>query len=1065
MAFESQFHSNTTEIAKNHPLGLPFPGRVRAKSQKILHIRSSALWGNFPPQANMAKKSKKGGNAGGDIWDDEDMYEQPAAEEFGATETAADSEITESGEAPESPAEGEEEAPADDFLSSIRSSKQKKQAKEQEEKEKKDGPKLLSKKEKEKMKKEAEKAAKKEAAAKKKAEQAAKKEQIKEANKKNAAAAEKKASDSASATPEPEAAPKAAPAKKGKKAPAGLAALKRQLELKRQMEDEQRRIQEEEEQRRLDEEKTAEEEEARQAEAKEAKKERERLKKEKLRAEGKYLTKKQKEEKRLQERRRELLLQSSDVTIAAFEKKAAGDDQTEAKPKRIVYSKKKTGKPKTFVNKNVSAKEESKPKEEEDVAEDWEKMLDEDVAEDWEQALDEPTEIAEPEEEAQESEEENDEIDAEIAAQEAEAAAAAEEKQRKEAEAARAKKEAEEAEQALVAAAAAAQKSTSPDKELRSPICCILGHVDTGKTKLLDKIRQTNVQGGEAGGITQQIGATYFPVDAIKQKTAVMSKFEKMVFEVPGLLIIDTPGHESFTNLRSRGSSLCNIAILVIDIMHGLEQQTLESIRLLRDRKAPFIVALNKIDRLYDWESSPNNSFRDSFAKQNKSVQGEFFNRFEQIKLALSEQGLNSELYFQNKNMSKYVSIVPTSAVTGEGVPDLLWLLLELTQKRMSKQLMYLSKVEATILEVKVVEGFGYTIDVVLSNGVLREGDRVVLCGLNGPIATNIRALLTPPPSRELRIKSEYIHHKEVKAALGVKIAANDLEKAVAGSRLLVVGPEDDEDDLMEEVMDDLTGLLDSVDTSGRGVVVQASTLGSLEALLDFLKDMKIPVMSIGLGPVYKRDVMKATTMLEKAPEFAVMLCFDVKIDKEAEQYAEEQKVKIFNADIIYHLFDAFTAYQAKLLEQRRKDFMEYAVMPCVLKTIQIINKRNPMIIGVDVVEGAVRVGTPICAVRREPGSTTPNVLVLGKVVSLEVNHKSSDIVKKGQTAAGVAMRLENPSSAQPTWGRHVDETDNLYSLITRKSIDTLKDPAFRDSVSRDDWLLIKKLKPVFDIK
>lgn len=234
---------------------------------------------------------------------------------------------------------------------------------------------------------------------------------------------------------------------------------------------------------------------------------------------------------------------------------------------------------------------------------------------------------------------------------------------------------------------------------------------------------------------------------------------------------------------------------------------------------------------------------------------------------------------------------------------------------------MYLSHVEATILEVKVVEGFGTTIDVILSNGYLREGDRIVLCGMNGPIVTNIRALLTPQPLRELRLKSEYVHHKEVKAALGVKIAANDLEKAVSGSRLLVVGPEDDEDELMDDVMDDLTGLLDSVDTTGKGVVVQASTLGSLEALLDFLKDMKIPVMSIGLGPVYKRDVMKASTMLEKAPEYAVMLCFDVKVDKEAEQYAEQEGIKIFNADIIYHLFDSFTAYQEKLLEERRKDF------------------------------------------------------------------------------------------------------------------------------------------------
>lgn len=1000
----------------------------------------------------MAKKSKKGAKSGGDFWDEEDNYEQPAAETFGEEDVPA----TEDG-----PAE-EEEAPQEaDFLNSIRSSKKKKDEKEKEEKEKKDGPKLLSKKEKEKLKKEAEKKEKKEAAAKKKAEQAAKKEQIKEANKQNALNAEKKASESA--TPEPEEAKKAPAKKAGKKAPAGLAALKKQLEMKKKLEEEQRRLDEEEEQRRLDEEKLIAEKAAEEEAAKEARREKDRLRKERLKAEGKLLSKKQREEKRLQERRRELLLQADNVHVAGLEKKK--DDVDGSKPKRVVYGKKKFEKSsKKFTPKQTQKKADTADKvEDEDVVDDWEQMLDDDVAEDWENALNEEPTAEEDVEPAVEEEEEEAEDEEEVAAEAAAEAAA--EKAQQEAEAKRIAEAQAKAEEAAALVTAQKKSATPSDKDLRSPICCILGHVDTGKTKLLDKIRQTNVQGGEAGGITQQIGATYFPVDAIKKKTAVMAQYEKQTFDVPGLLIIDTPGHESFSNLRSRGSSLCNIAILVIDIMHGLEQQTLESIRLLRDRKAPFIVALNKIDRLYDWKEIPNNSFRDSFARQAKSVQNEFFTRFEQIKLALSEQGLNSELYFQNKNMAKYVSIVPTSAVTGEGVPDLLWLLLELTQKRMSKQLMYLSKVEATILEVKVVEGFGYTIDVVLSNGILREGDRVVLCGLNGPIATNIRALLTPPPSRELRIKSEYVHHKEVKAALGVKIAANDLEKAVAGSRLLVVGEDDDEEDLMEEVMDDLTGLLDSVDTSGKGVVVQASTLGSLEALLDFLKDMKIPVMSIGLGPVYKRDVMKATTMLERAPELAVMLCFDVKVDKEAEQYAEEQKIKIFNADIIYHLFDAFTAYQKKLLEARRKEFMEYAVMPCVLKTLQVINKRNPMIIGVDVLEGTVRVGTPICAVRRDPATNAANILVLGKVSSLEVNHKSVDSVKKGQTAAGVAMRLENPSAAQPTWGRHVDETDNLYSLISRRSIDTLKDPAFRDTVSRDDWLLIRKLKPVFDIK
>ena len=1008
----------------------------------------------------MGKKSK--GNAGGDFWDDEEFAQDtPQAEEFGVSTEAAENQNEEDGEGE---GEGEGQGNAGDFLSSIRKSKQKKQEKQIEEKNKpKDGPRVLSKKEKEKLKKEAEKQAKKEQAAKKKAQQATKKEQIKEANKQNAAASSVASpTTSASATPEPEDKPEPtkAPKKGGKKVPAAIAALRRQMELKKQLEEEQQRLEEEEESERLAAEKLVEEEEAEKESARAAKKEKERLKKEQLKADGKLLTKKQKEEKKLQERRREQLLQDDNVTVAGLQQSTDSP-----KPKKVVYSKKKSSKPKTFIQKEQPRAETKKAEEsdEEAMVDDWEKMaLDEPVAEDWEATLNDSEDEKDKAEEAAVKA-------AEAAAKKAEDEAALKEKEI----AARNAKEEAAARAALAKEEARKRElvlqnkvdTTPSEKDLRSPICCILGHVDTGKTKLLDKVRQTNVQGGEAGGITQQIGATYFPVESIKQKTAVMAQYEKQLFEVPGLLIIDTPGHESFTNLRSRGSSLCNIAILVIDIMHGLEPQTIESIKLLRDRKAPFIVALNKIDRLYDWKEIPNNSFRDSFSKQAKSVQGEFQTRFEQIKVALAEQGLNSELYFQNKNIAKYVSIVPTSAVTGEGVPDLLWLLLELTQKRMSKQLMYLSKVEATILEVKVVEGFGYTIDVVLSNGILREGDRIVLCGLNGPIATNIRALLTPPPSRELRIKSEYVHHKEVKAALGVKIAANDLEKAVAGSRLIVVGEDDDEDEIMEEVMDDLTGLLDSVDTSGKGVVVQASTLGSLEALLDFLKDMKIPVMSIGLGPVYKRDVMKASTMLEKAPELAIMLCFDVKVDKEAEQYAEDHKIKIFNADIIYHLFDAFTAYQNKLLEVRRKDFMEYAVLPCVLKTIQIINKRNPMIIGVDVMEGAVRIGTPICAVRTDPVTKTPSIMVLGKVTSLEVNHKSSDIVKKGQTSAGVAMRLDNPSAAQPVWGRHVDETDNLYSLISRRSIDTLKDPAFRDTVSRDDWVLIKKLKPVFDIK
>ena len=515
---------------------------------------------------------------------------------------------------------------------------------------------------------------------------------------------------------------------------------------------------------------------------------------------------------------------------------------------------------------------------------------------------------------------------------------------------------------------------------LRSPICCILGHVDTGKTKLLDRIRQTNVQEGEAGGITQQIGATYFPVDALRQKTAVVNKDNKFEFKVPGLLIIDTPGHESFSNLRSRGSSLCNIAILVVDIMHGLEPQTLESMRLLRDRKTPFIVALNKIDRLYGWKKIDNNGFRESLQMQNKGVQNEFRTRLDQTKLAFAEQGFNSELFYENKNMSRNVSLVPTSALTGEGIPDMLMLLTSLCQERMTGALMYLSEIECTVLEVKVIEGLGTTIDVILSNGVLHEGDRIVLCGLNGAIATNIRALLTPAPLKELRLKSQYVHNKEVKAALGVKIAANDLEQAIAGSRLLVVGPDDDEEDLEEEVMSDLENLLSRVATDNRGVTVQASTLGSLEALLEFLKVSKIPVANISIGPVYKRDVMMAGTMLDRAKEYAVMLCFDVKVDKEAQAYADEVGVKIFTADIIYHLFDEFTKNRREIIEQRKEESKLLAVFPCVLKVVAVFNKKDPIVVGVDVLEGSLRVHTPLSVVRNNPTTGAKEILPLGRV-------------------------------------------------------------------------------------
>ncbi|KAL0066009.1 eukaryotic translation initiation factor 5B [Marasmius tenuissimus] len=940
--------------------------------------------------------------------------------------------------------------------------------------------------------------------------------------------------------------PAPAPAPTATKKKGGISALKAMMEEKKRLEEEARRAEEEERKRIEEEERKAAEEEKRKEEEKQRRKDKEKAKRELAKKEGRLLTKKQKEERAAAEMRKQALL-ASGVQIEGLQqggsaskkpvygnRKKKGPGAKESSPAPESRPRTPATEPATPVVQEKSL--EPEPAVNEGVKDEWDasseedapKVTQEDVKDSWDASSDEeeeskpapvkpkatepngkakaapstkaspapakqapaktavkqppakgapPPESESDEDDSSDEDDEDDEDDDDDDSSDEDSGD--EELSKTQQMAAQRKAEAAERRAKAHEAALAARSKD----DLRSPICCILGHVDTGKTKLLDKIRQTNVQEGEAGGITQQIGATYFPQEAIRMKTAVLNKDNKQEYKVPGLLIIDTPGHESFTNLRSRGSSLCNIAILVVDIMHGLEAQTLESLRLLRDRKTPFIVALNKIDRMYGWQATPDGAFRESLAKQSRSVQREFEDRVKKTILAFAEEGLNAVLYYENKSFARNVSLVPTSAITGEGVPDMIMLLINLTQQRMSDRLMYLSELECTVLEVKVIEGLGTTIDVVLSNGTMKEGDKIVVCGLNGPIVTQVRALLTPQPLRELRIKSAYVHHKEVKAALGVKIVAPDLEKAIAGSRLLVCGPDDDEDDLRDEVMSDLTSLLNSIDKSGRGVCVQASTLGSLEALLDFLKVSKIPVSGINIGPVHKKDIMRAGTMLEKAKELACILCFDVPVDKDADRLAEEMGIRIFKgklflldpgadphscaliADIIYHLFDQFKAYNEEITEAKRRDAAPQAVWPCRLKIIAAFCKRDPIILGVDILDGTLRVGTPLSVVKIDPATQKKEIIDLGKVTSLEINHKAHEIVKKSQAGAGVAVKIEHAVyQSAKMFGRHFDDKDEILSHITRQSIDVLK-ASFRTDVSNEEWALIKALKPRFGIQ
>ncbi|KAI8905156.1 translation initiation factor 5B [Gorgonomyces haynaldii] len=900
--------------------------------------------------------------------------------------------------------------------------------------------------------------------------------------------------------------------KKKKKGP-NLSALREALAAKKALEEEQKRLEELERQKEEEERLRAEEEERKKQEAKQKKKEKERLKKEELKKQGKYMTPAQKLAAQQAQQKLQALLASGSIKVEALAEK------TDGKPKRVVYENKKKKKPQAAepvkevekAQEEVPESWEEEPKEswdqesDKEVKQAWDQESDQEVKDSWDQESDQEVQdswdqeepaakVVKPSEKpapktVQKSAEKPAQKQAEKPAQKQAAKAVekteekpAEDEESEEEDSEEEESEEEDSEEESDEEMTQHEKDAFKRKEearlrrlerqeealkarskenLRSPICVIMGHVDTGKTKLLDKIRQTNVQEGEAGGITQQIGATYFPLQAIVEKTQMMrEQEEEHPYKLPGLLMIDTPGHESFSNLRSRGSSLCNMAVLVVDIVHGLEPQTIESLNMLRARKTPFIVALNKIDRLFDWETHKDYPSRKTLALQKKHVLKEFNDRLTQTIVQFAEQGLNACLYWENENMGRNVSLVPTSAHTGEGVPDLLHLLMDLTQTRMTERLMYLSEVECTVLEVKVIEGLGTTIDVVLSNGVLNEGDKIVVCGIDGPIVTQIRALLTPQPMRELRVKSAYVHHKSIKAAMGVKISAPDLEKAIAGSRLLVVGPDDDVEDLMDEVTGDLESLLTSVDKSGKGVCVQASTLGSLEALLSFLKDMKIPVSGINIGPVHKKDVIRASVMLERAPQYAQLLAFDVTVDKDAEDLAKDMGVTIFTANIIYHLFDKYTKYMKDLEEAKRKELTPQAIFPALLKMVPdaIFNKRNPIIIGVDVAEGILKVGTPLCVVSKDNGQIIP----LGKVVGIELNHKQRNQVKRGDPA--VAIRIEQAVYETPkAYGRHFTDKDEIYSLITRGSIDILKQN-FRNDLSREEWQLVVKLKKILRI-
>jgi translation initiation factor 5B len=550
---------------------------------------------------------------------------------------------------------------------------------------------------------------------------------------------------------------------------------------------------------------------------------------------------------------------------------------------------------------------------------------------------------------------------------------------------------------------------------IRQPIVCVLGHVDTGKTLLLDKIRRTSVQAREAGGITQHIGASFFPVEILKQLIGPFLPTLKGNIQIPGLLIVDTPGHEAFTNLRRRGGSVADIAILVVDILKGFEAQTCECIEILRARKTPFIVAVNKIDRIPGWVSQPGKLFLESYGSQDPYVREDLDNRLYTIMGTFSTLDFRSDRFDMVKDFTRTVALVPVSAKMGEGVPELLSVLVGLTQQYLKGQL-HVTKgpAKATVLEVMEEPGLGITINAIVFDGVLKKGDTIIVGGKEKPIVTKVRAVLLPKPLDEIRDpRDKFSSVDSVSAAAGIKIAAPDLDNALAGAPLYVVPSEEQTERYLKMVSEEVGRV--KISTDIEGVVLKTDALGSLEAIAESLNRENIPIRLADVGDVSKRDVVEATVVKEHEPLYGAILSFNVKVLPDAEEEARNRDVKIFQSNVIYHLIEDVTEWIRT--EQDKSTLKEFdrLVKPAKVRILPgyVFRKAKPAIVGVEILAGKIN---PKVNLVGEDGEN------VGEVMQIQ---------DKGQAVSEATVDMQVAVSLDKAIvGRHIHERDTLYVRV-----------------------------------
>ena len=548
---------------------------------------------------------------------------------------------------------------------------------------------------------------------------------------------------------------------------------------------------------------------------------------------------------------------------------------------------------------------------------------------------------------------------------------------------------------------------------IRQPIVSVLGHVDHGKTSLLDKIRGSTVASREAGAITQHIGASEMPLDAIKEVCGVLMKGRE--FKVPGLLFIDTPGHQAFSSLRARGGALADVAILVVDINEGFKPQTKEALSILRRNRTPFVVAANKVDLIHGWESEELRPFMIGVKAQSERVQGKVDERTWEVIGGLTDNGVPSgDRIDRITDFTKSVAVVPCSAKTGEGIPDLLLTLVGLAQRFLEKKLETDIGVtgRGTVLEVKQETGLGLTLNAIIYDGNIRAGDTIVLGTTGEPKVTKVKGLLRPKPKDEMRDHREpFSQAKEVHAAAGIKIAAQDLEGVLAGAPLVVIRSEEQLKEVIDQVREEARV---SIELADEGVFVKADTLGSLEALAFELKQRNIPIKRAEVGNISRRDLIEVKAI--KKPTHRAILSFNVKVLPDAQEALDGSKdfedIKVLTSDIIYHLLDEYVEWTKVKQSDVDKNLRETMTFPCkaTIMPDHVFRTHKPAIVGMRILGGRLRVDQKFLL---------SDGRVVGQVKSIRRGEES---VKEANQGEEVAVAID-----EVTIGRQMDQGDVFF--------------------------------------